>query len=70
MIILLAALATIGNAEPTPKLAHKARASITIVRGREISSRTWKPILQPAQREIIIKEKDGRPSLIRLTEFE
>ena len=70
MIILLAALATIGNAEPTPKLALEARASITIVRGREISSRTWSPSSHPAQREIIRTEKDGRPVLIRLTEFE
>lgn len=70
MIILIAALATIGNSVPTPKLAHVARASVTIVRGREISSRTWKPSSQPAQREIIRTEKDGRPILIRLTEFE
>jgi len=70
MIILLAALTTIGNAEPTPKLAHKVRASARIVRGREISSKTWNPMSQPAQREIIKQEKDGRRLVIRLTEFE
>ena len=70
MIILFAALATIGNAEPAPKIAHEVQARAKIVSGREISSKTWKPSSQPAQREIIRTEKDGRPTLIRLTEFE
>ena len=70
MIILLAALTTIGDADPTPRLAHKARASVTIVRGREISSRSWNPVSQPFQREIIKVEKDGQHLVIRLTEFE
>ena len=70
MIILIAALTMIGDAQPTAKLAHKARVSVTIARGHEISSRTWSPASQPAQREIIKKEKDGRTVRIRLTEFE
>ena len=70
MIILLAALTTIGSADPTPRLAHKVRASARIIRGREISSRSWNPVSQPAQREIIKKERDGQRLVIRLTEFE
>lgn len=70
MIILIAALTTIGDAEPKPKLALRARVSVTIAHGREISSRTWSPVSQPSQREIIKKEKDGRTVRIRLTEFQ
>ena len=69
MIIVLAALA-IGNANPTLRIAPEAQARVAIVRGREISSKTWKPGSQPAQREIIMTEKDGQRTLIRLTEFE
>lgn len=70
MIILLAALTAIDNGEPTPKVEPSARASARIVRGREISSRSWNPDSQLSQREIIRKEKDGQRILIRLTEFE
>lgn len=70
MIILLAALTTIGIGAPAPKIAREGQAIVTIVEGREISSRSWMPSSQPSQREIIKTEKDGRPTLIRLTEFE
>lgn len=69
MIILLAALATIGNPD-TPEVRRDAQAKATIVLGTEISSRTWKPGSQPAQREIVRTEKDGRTTLIRVTEFQ
>lgn len=68
MIILIAALTSIGDAKPKP--IYNARASVTITRGSEISSRTWKPDSKPSQREILKKEKDGRTVLIRLTEYE
>lgn len=74
MIILLAALTTVGNAIPAPRVTRDVQARVTIIRGREISAKTWskawKSSSQPAQREIIRIEKDGRPTLIRLTEFE
>ena len=70
MIILITALTTIGNAQLAPKLTDKVRASVTITRGHEISSRTWNPISKPSQREVLKKEKDGRTILLRLTEFE
>ncbi|MES2902946.1 MAG: hypothetical protein V4696_02055 [Pseudomonadota bacterium] len=70
MIILLAALATIGNPDVTPTVRRDAQAKVTIVRGTEISPRTWKPGVQPAQREIVRTEKDGRTTLIRVTEFQ
>lgn len=70
MIVLLVALTAIANPAPTHKVSENIRVSATIIRGSEVSSQTWKPALQPAQREIIKKEKDGRTILIRLTEFE
>lgn len=70
MIILLAALSANVSGKPTSQVDRKVQVSATIIRGHEISSKTWKPSSQPAQREIIKQEKDGRTILIRLTEFE
>jgi hypothetical protein len=70
MIILIAVLTMVSDAQPTPKLVRNARASVTIARGSEISSKTWKPASRPSQREILKREKDGRTVLLRLTEHE
>lgn len=70
MIILLAALTAIVSGKSTLQVNHEVRVSAAIIRGHEISSKTWKTGSQPSQREIIKKEKDGRTILIRLTEFE
>lgn len=70
MIILLLAWTAIANPAPAHKASETLRATATIVRGGEISSRSWQPGSKPAQRELIKKEQDGRTILIRLTEFE
>jgi hypothetical protein len=70
MIILLAALSSIAADLSKAMPAREARASVVIVRGSEVSSKTWKPATQPSQRVIIRIEKDGQQVLIRLTEFE
>ena len=70
MIILLALLAAADKDETPPRPAHEVLVRVAIVRGSEISQRTWKPGSQAGQREIIKKESDGRTILIRLTEFE
>lgn len=70
MIILFAAFNLIAADVSTPVPTRGAQASVAIVRGSEMSSKTWKPATQSAQREIVRIEKDGRRVLIRLTEFE
>jgi hypothetical protein len=70
MIILIAVLTMISDAPPRPRVSRNARASVTIARGGEISSRTWNPVSKPSQREVLNKEIDGRIVLIRLTEYE
>lgn len=70
MIILYALLGAIAANESKTTRTPDARAVVVIVQGSEISPRTWKPATRPSQREITIKEKDGRRVLVRLSEFE
>lgn len=70
MVILFAMLTAIGAASPPAKISSRARAGGAIVSGRKVSSETWVPKSNPAQREIIKVEKDGQTNLIRLTELE
>lgn len=70
MNILLIALPLMTDIASIPAPTQDAQASVTIVRGGEVSSRNWDPAIRPSQREIIRIEKDGRRVLIRLTEFE
>ena len=70
MTILLAVLALAGQLVPRPKALDEVRVSATIVRGGEASAKSWDPMRQPAQREVVRIDKDGRKSVIRITEFE
>ena len=70
MIILLAALSASANLAPAHKVSERIRVSATIIRGAEVSLRSWKLGMSPAQREVLKKEKDGRTILLRLNEFE
>ncbi len=69
MILLMALLATSGTGYPAAKATRNAQARGTILLGSEISAKTWKPRSNPTQREVIHIEKDGRRTLLRLTEF-
>ena len=70
MSSLLLALALAGPVQPPPRPDSTVRATASIVRGHESSSRTWNPASHPSQREIVKDEKDGRRVVIRLTEYE
>ena len=69
MFSVLLLMAGISSAPPTPKVEQRARASVRVVRGREISERGWRPDADPAQREILHREPSGT-TLLRLTEFQ
>lgn len=70
MIILLIALSLTGTEEPPPRPYAQVQAAASIIRGHMSSSKSWNPASQPAQREILKVEEDGRRILIRVTEFE
>lgn len=70
MIFLIALLTTVPNVPPPARVESHARARGTIVRGYDISARTWDPATQQTQRELIKKEPDGSQVRLRLTEFE
>lgn len=69
MFSLLAILAGISSAPPPPKVERRARASVVVVRGREISERGWRPATDSSQRETLHREPGGT-TLLRLTEFQ
>lgn len=69
MFSMLAILGGISSAPLPPKVEQRVRASVTVVRGREISERGWRPATDPAQRQILHREPGGT-TLLRLTEFQ
>lgn len=66
LALLLAA--SIGSIPVKP--SNQARAAVTILRPYVASPQSWEPRSKPNQREVVIREKDGRQTRLRLTEFE
>ena len=69
-MILLAILASAAKAPEPPKVERRARATVTVVAGREISASGWKPEKDASQREVVHVEPDGRTVTLRLVEFQ
>lgn len=59
-----------GQALPPPSFqsTSNARATIRIVEGARISQSEW--IRTARRKEIVIPDRNGRPVLVRLIEFE
>ena len=70
MLILLAALVSTESRQPPAKVEGRARVSVTIVEAVAASGRQWNPMGGPSQREVVLKEADGRLQLLRLTEYQ
>jgi hypothetical protein len=70
MVFLLTLLATTVPPTPATKVEIRSKATVKVVRGQAISSRTWYPDSYQSQREVIKKDESGNRALIRLTEFE
>ena len=70
MDFLLALLMSNSSGSPPAKVELRARASVTILRAHRASPKGWDPAANRNQKEVIAREKDGTPLLLRLTEFE
>ena len=70
MDFLLALFLSASGSPPPVKAELRARASVTILRAHRASPNSWGPAAHRNQKEIVTREKDGTPILLRLTEFE
>lgn len=70
MLILLAVLLSAEPRQPPAKVEGGVRVSVTIVEAVAASGRHWNPVGDPSQREVVLKEVDGRLQLLRLTEYQ
>jgi hypothetical protein len=70
MLLLLAVLSSSAAGQAAPVAQGQARVSVTILRGHQVSARSWKPEREPSQREVVRKTPDGSLQLLRLTEFQ
>ena len=67
--LALVLAASIGSAPETPR--RQARAAVTVLRSAYLArAQSWEPRRNPNQREVVVSEKDGRKTHLRLTEFE
>ena len=69
IISLMALFATVTDAAKAER-RPQAEATVRIVRGHEISLKSWNLKSQPRQRELLKREIEGHTILLRLTEFE
>jgi hypothetical protein len=68
-VLLLAALAAQAFPAPTqPNVAARATATVRIERPSTASSKDWEWTPQPKKREVIVRDEQGRPLLLRLVE--
>jgi hypothetical protein len=70
MVLLLAMISAAAASPPPVKVVSHARASIVVLQPHRASAQTWSPASSPNQREVRLREADGRETKIRLTEFE
>jgi hypothetical protein len=70
VLFLLAVLISAKSHQPPAKVEARARASVIIVDAVAGSGRDWNPAGDPSQREVVLKEADGRLLRLRLTEHQ
>jgi len=69
MVLLLTALAAQASpAPPPPNMAVQATATVRIERPSSASARSWGGMRSPLKREVIVRDEQGRPLLLRLIE--
>ena len=68
-MLLLAALAAF-SAAPAERPAMQARVTVRIERPARASAKQWDSLPLSGRREILIRDDQGRPVLIRLIENE
>lgn len=70
MVFIYSTLLSVAGGPLPPKVEQRARVSVTIIQAYRASSNSWDPAARRNQKEVVKREGDGTPVLLRLTEFE
>ena len=66
LVLVLAAAAT--SVPPPPKAIAQAEAIVRIERPVAVSRQQWEKLPPSARREVVIRDENGRETLLRLIE--
>ncbi len=67
-MLLLAAVALASASAPTTEV--KARATVRVERAVRVTGDDWKRLPEAKRREVLVRDEQGRPVLLRLIENE